>query len=132
MGGDREWLRLGLAAGSPVPPKLAALAELNALLAHRPWLVNEGHVKGLVRGSAACATCTPTAAAGAPAPGAAAPPPWSWSLNEVVHAIVILATFHALTSLVLGCGVCRWEGTMRACIFRSVSYLRAPGYAQGS
>lgn len=29
----------------------------------------------------------------------------NWSLNELVHAIVIMAHFHALTCFVYGCGV---------------------------
>lgn len=102
VGGDRDWLRLGLLPGSSLPPKLAALAELNALLAHRPWLVTDSLVRSLVRGSAALPQPPP------PLPGGPAlPPPWSWSLNEVVHAVVLLSTFHSLTSIVLGCGVCR-------------------------
>ena len=41
-GGNPEWLQ-GLDAPS-LPPRLTALAELNALLAHRPWLINKARV----------------------------------------------------------------------------------------
>lgn len=55
QGGDPEWLR-GLTGNPALPPKLAALAELNALLAHRPWLVTPAHVRSLTQASVGTAT----------------------------------------------------------------------------
>lgn len=76
-GGDAAWL----AGLSSAPPKLADLVELNSLLAHRPWHVTKELVSTLLY-----STNTP------------------WSATELVHAIVIMCTYHALSSLVLGVG----------------------------
>ncbi|XP_014262204.1 sestrin homolog [Cimex lectularius] len=78
QGGDQGWLR-GL---SHIPQKLRDLYEINKVLAHRPWLLNKTHIQKLTRGSED-----------------------SWSLAEVVHAIVLLAHFHSLSSFVFGCGM---------------------------
>jgi len=75
VGGEPRWLD-GL---QHVPKKLADLNEVNKLLAHRPWLLNKGHIERLVRGRD------------------------NWSLGELLQALVILAHYHALSSLVLGC-----------------------------
>ncbi|CAH1407802.1 unnamed protein product [Nezara viridula] len=77
QGGDQNWLR-GL---THIPQKLRDLYEINKILAHRPWLLNKTHIQKLTKGSD------------------------SWSLAEVVHAIVLLAHFHSLSSFVFGCGV---------------------------
>ncbi|BES88051.1 PA26 p53-induced protein (sestrin) [Nesidiocoris tenuis] len=77
QGGDQDWLR-GL---QYIPQKLRDLYEINKILAHRPWLLNKTHIQKLTKGSD------------------------SWSLAEVVHAIVLLAHFHSLSSFVFGCGV---------------------------
>lgn len=76
-GGDPRWLQ-GLAHA---PRKLQALAELNALLAHQPWLLRPEHMASLLRGEEA------------------------WSVTELVHAIVILITFQCLASLAWGLGI---------------------------
>jgi hypothetical protein len=78
-GGDASWLK-GIAHA---PKKLQSLCELNALLAHQPWLITRNHISAL------------TAGAGAD----------SWSVAELVHALVILSTFHALCGFVGGLGV---------------------------
>lgn len=78
QGGDQNWLK-GL---SFIPQKLRNLYEINKILAHRPWLLNKGHIEKLTK-------CGKD----------------SWSLGELVHAIVILAHFHSLCSFVFSCGV---------------------------
>ncbi|CRL00061.1 CLUMA_CG013347, isoform A [Clunio marinus] len=76
-GGDITWLK-GLEF---IPQKLCAIYDINKILAHRPWLLTKEHIEGLTKGSN------------------------SWSLAEVVHAIVILAHFHSLSSFVFSCGL---------------------------
>lgn len=58
------------------------LNEINKILAHQPWLLNKSHIEKLTRGRDD-----------------------SWSVAEVVHAIVLLAHFHALASLVFSSGI---------------------------
>lgn len=76
-GGDVKWLN-GLEF---IPPKLRAIYDINKILAHRPWLLTKEHIERLTKGTN------------------------SWSLAEVVHAIVILAHFHSLSSFVFSCGL---------------------------
>lgn len=76
-GGDMKWLN-GLEF---IPPKLRAVYDINKILAHRPWLLTKEHIERLTKGAN------------------------SWSLAEVVHAIVILAHFHSLSSFVFSCGL---------------------------
>ncbi|KZC14110.1 Sestrin like protein [Dufourea novaeangliae] len=77
QGGDPSWLQ-GLKS---IPEKLQDLYEINKILAHRPWLLNKTHIEKLTKGTD------------------------SWSLAEVVHAIVLLAHFHSLSSFVFSCGI---------------------------
>ncbi|KAK0085414.1 hypothetical protein PV325_005262 [Microctonus aethiopoides] len=77
QGGDSTWLQ-GLRS---IPDKLQNLYEINKILAHRPWLLNKTHIEKLTKGTD------------------------SWSLAEVVHAIVLLAHFHSLSSFVFSCGI---------------------------
>ena len=74
-GGDVKWLN-GLEF---IPQKLLAIYEISKILAHRPWLLTKEHIERLTK--------------------------LSWSLAEVVHAIVILAHFHSLSSFVFSCGL---------------------------
>ena len=76
-GGDARWLE-GLAYA---PAKFANLAEFNALIAHRPWLVTKEHIAGLVRGES------------------------SWSVTELVAALVVITTFHAQSVFMWGLGI---------------------------
>ncbi|RWS06112.1 Sestrin-like protein [Dinothrombium tinctorium] len=76
-GGNKEWLK----GFKFIPKKLQNLNTINKLLSHQPWLLNKGHIENLTKGND------------------------SWSLSEVVHAIVILSHFHALSSFVFGCGI---------------------------
>ncbi|XP_047357757.1 sestrin-1 isoform X1 [Vespa velutina] len=77
QGGDPLWLQ-GLRS---IPRKLQDLYEINKILAHRPWLLNKTHIEKLTKGAD------------------------NWSLAEVVHAIVLLAHFHSLSSFVFSCGI---------------------------
>ncbi|XP_018054338.1 PREDICTED: sestrin homolog isoform X2 [Atta colombica] len=77
QGGDPSWLQ-GLRS---IPGKLQDLYEINKILAHRPWLLNKSHIEKLTKGDD------------------------NWSLAEVVHAIVLLAHFHSLSSFVFSCGI---------------------------
>ncbi|XP_030637550.1 sestrin-3 [Chanos chanos] len=62
--------------------KLQKLNEINKILAHRPWLITKEHIQALVKTGES-----------------------SWSLAELVHAVVLLAHFHALASFVFGSGI---------------------------
>lgn len=77
QGGDRAWLK-GL---EHIPAKLRAITDINKILAHRPWLLSMEHIERLTKGQN------------------------NWSLAEVVHAIVLLAHFHSLSSFVFSCGL---------------------------
>lgn len=77
MGGDAKWL-LGI---EHIPPKLRAIYDINKILAHRPWMLNKNHIEKLTKGTS------------------------SWSISEVVHAIVLLAHYHSLSSFVFSCGL---------------------------
>lgn len=79
IGGNREWL-LNPAS---VSKKLQSLHELNALLAHQPWKISEREIKTL------CDESNED----------------SWSISELVHAVVILTTFHSLCGFVDGMGI---------------------------
>lgn len=78
-GGDRDWLK----GTSSTPPKLQALLQLNALLAHQPWLITPEHIAALVSRKG----------------------PNSWSVSELVHAFVILSSFHSMCGFVYGMGL---------------------------
>ncbi|XP_012599374.1 sestrin-3 [Microcebus murinus] len=77
-GGIPEWLN-GL---EYVPQRLKNLNEINKLLAHRPWLITKEHIQKLVKTGEN-----------------------NWSLPELVHAVVLLAHYHALASFVFGSGI---------------------------
>jgi sestrin len=76
-GGDKAWLD-GITA---CPTKLQSYAALDAIVAHQPWLLTAAHVAPLLRGNDA------------------------WTIGEIVHAMVISATFRALAGIVAGCGI---------------------------
>ncbi|XP_029458234.1 sestrin-3 [Rhinatrema bivittatum] len=77
-GGIAEWLN-GL---EYIPQRLKNLNEINKLLAHRPWLITKEHIQELVKTGEN-----------------------NWSLAELVHAMVLLAHYHALASFVFGSGI---------------------------
>ncbi|XP_051527402.1 sestrin-2 isoform X2 [Myxocyprinus asiaticus] len=78
-GGDESWLR-GLHCA---PPKIQHLQTLNKLLAHRPWIITQEHIRELV--------CPSTEA--------------RWSLAELIQAVVLMSHAHSLASFVWGCGI---------------------------
>ncbi|XP_076129881.1 sestrin-3 [Alosa pseudoharengus] len=73
-----EWLK-GLQYANE---KLRNLNNLNKILAHRPWLITKEHIEALLKTGEN-----------------------SWSLAELVHAVVLLAHFHALASFIFGSGI---------------------------
>eukprot|EP00002_Diphylleia_rotans_P008633 TRINITY_DN1861_c0_g1_i2.p1 TRINITY_DN1861_c0_g1~~TRINITY_DN1861_c0_g1_i2.p1 ORF type:complete len:562 (-),score=129.20 TRINITY_DN1861_c0_g1_i2:380-2065(-) len=76
-GGDSTWLK-GI---DFAPKKLGGLIEINAILSHQPWLLTCDHIEGLVRGAE------------------------TWSISELVHAILIMCTFHSLAGFIWGLGI---------------------------
>lgn len=81
-----EWLEgRGL---ENIPGKMQAILNLNSMMAHQPWRLSAHHIALLVDPA-----LTPHGVA------------HCWSLSELVHALVILSSFHALSGLVLGCGL---------------------------
>jgi hypothetical protein len=101
-GGDPAWLH-GLAYA---PGKLRRLAELNTILAHQPWRLTPAHIGKLAKADADPETYP--AAAVPPygySVGSGSPIAENWSMGEMVHAIVLLATFHSLASFSLSCGL---------------------------
>ncbi|XP_006003800.1 sestrin-3 isoform X1 [Latimeria chalumnae] len=77
VGGDPQWLQ-GLEF---IPQRLRNLNQINKILAHRPWLIRKEHIESLLKIEEQC-----------------------WSLAELVHAVVLLAHYHALASFVFGSG----------------------------
>ncbi|KAM9320694.1 sestrin-2 [Gastrophryne carolinensis] len=84
VGGDPKWLE-GLHSA---PLKLQRLNDLNKILAHRPWLITKEHFESLLSSQGE----------------------HIWSLAELIHALVLLTHFHALSSFILGCGIYTPEG----------------------
>ncbi|KAM4795203.1 sestrin-2 [Rhinophrynus dorsalis] len=84
VGGDPRWLE-GLHSA---PLKLRRLNDLNKILAHRPWLITKEHIESLLSSRGG----------------------HFWSLAELIHALVLLTHFHALSSFILGCGIYPPEG----------------------
>ncbi|RUS19053.1 PA26 p53-induced protein-domain-containing protein [Jimgerdemannia flammicorona] len=81
--GDPSWLK-GLAYA---PTKLQNLATLASMLAWQPWRIKPDHIAHLVK------------------IGNGSAPEDRWTISELVQAIVIMATYHSLSSFVLGCGI---------------------------
>eukprot|EP00941_MAST-03F_sp_MAST-3F-sp1_P003218 g3218.t1 len=81
-GGDPSWLQ----GTEYIPLKLRGLLDLNALLAHQPWMIS--------------AQTIATLAAGNPSS-----PGTGWNIAEIVHATVLMAHFHALASVIFSNGV---------------------------
>ena len=75
-GGEESWL----IDPESVPKKLRCLSILNSLMAHKPYALDSACISQVVIEG-------------------------RWSASELAHAIVILATFHSLPSLVFGSGV---------------------------
>ncbi|CAG8510193.1 15549_t:CDS:2 [Dentiscutata heterogama] len=79
--GDARWLE-GLQYASE---KIKSLARLNSILAHKPWDLRPSHIDELIK----CANN----------------PNGYWKRSDVIHVILVLATFHSLSSFVMGCGI---------------------------
>lgn len=80
QGGDERWLD----GPHMLPPKERMLVEVSMMLAHKPWSFTAEHVKKLVQAHPEAQNC--------------------WSLAELVQAILILARFHTMPTIVFGCG----------------------------
>ena len=78
-GGDPSWLK-GL---SHAPKKLTRLQSINAILAHRPWLINKDDIGALTEEGSA-----------------------TFSVSEVLLAICIMSIVHSHAGFVLGMGLC--------------------------
>jgi len=76
-GGRMDWITEGL---KKVDPKLQKLAELNEILAFKPWTLSGTNLEKLIKGS-------------------------NWSLPEVIVAGIILADYHSLCGFVQGMGL---------------------------
>ena len=74
--GDPLWLT----EPDSVPRKLQCLGQLSDVMAYRPWELDSSHIEAVT----VCGR---------------------WSASELVHALLILASFHALPSLVFGSGI---------------------------
>ncbi|CAG8824641.1 14225_t:CDS:2, partial [Racocetra persica] len=79
--GDARWLD-GLQYASE---KIKSLARLNIILAHKPWDLRPSHIDDLIKG--------------------ANNPNGYWKRSDVIHVILVMATFHSLSSFVMGCGI---------------------------
>jgi hypothetical protein len=60
------------------------LLEVNAILAHQPWLIKKDHIENLIHGG---------------------DPLSRWSTAELVQTFVLMSTFRSLSSFVWGMGV---------------------------
>jgi hypothetical protein len=80
-GGPIEWLVYGL---EKVDPKLKRIAELNELMAYKPWGVTKDTLAFLIKGGSNQNE--------------------NWTIHEVLKASIILTTFHGL------CGLCHGMG----------------------
>ena len=110
QGGDESWLQ-GLKS---IPTKLQDLYQINKILAHRPWLLNKTHIEVREKSRIYIHLSKTFKMANLQTyiifisilsnqkltKGAD-----NWSLAEVVHAIVLLAHFHSLSSFVFSCGI---------------------------
>jgi sestrin len=76
-GGDPQWLT---EPATFVPKKMKCLSTLNAVMAHRPWALDSAHIEQAITNG-------------------------RMSVAELVHSLIILATYHALPSLVFGAGI---------------------------
>ena len=96
-GGDPAWLT----DSASVPKKLNSLADINSIMAHRPWALDSCHIEHAVTSG-------------------------RWSSGELVHALVILATFQSLSSLVYGAGARVEDDLLTEEEFSSTGGIRDP------
>lgn len=79
-GGEIEWITQGIKA---VEPRVAKFAEINEILAYKPWALSSKHVEQLLKSD--------------DLPG--------WSLQSILTACSVMSHYHALSSFVLGQGL---------------------------
>eukprot|EP00397_Hematodinium_sp_SG-2012_P022843 GEMP01023697.1.p1 GENE.GEMP01023697.1~~GEMP01023697.1.p1 ORF type:complete len:568 (+),score=75.03 GEMP01023697.1:110-1813(+) len=79
-GGDPQWLE----DPSTVPPKLLAMEDINATLAHNPWLISAESLRPYLDPEEASLR---------------------WNIQEFLAAICVLTTHHALCSFIYGLGL---------------------------
>jgi len=81
IGGDPKWLE----SLDNAPRKIRNLSALNTILAHQPWRLKPLDIARLIKGSKDRQD--------------------NWAITEIVHVILLLSTFHSMSSYVLGCGI---------------------------
>lgn len=67
-----------------VDPQIRRLAELNEILAYKPWAVSKEHIHSLLKGGSNCENLT---------------------IQKILKACVILTTYHGLCGLSMGMGI---------------------------
>lgn len=87
-GGPRDWLAGGL---EKADCKVRRLADLNEVLAFRPWTLGLCHIESLLSSEVEEHNESSL--------------PSSWSIPELLHAGAILAHFHSLCGLLFAQGV---------------------------
>ncbi|EFC42903.1 sestrin [Naegleria gruberi] len=80
-GGNEEWLK-GIEF---IPQKLKKLLKFNSLLCHMPWMLNEDSISELVSNNGVGEN--------------------AWTMAELVHAVIIMTHFHALSGFIYGIGI---------------------------
>ena len=81
-GGPLEWLIFGL---QKVDAKLKRIAELNEILAYKPWSLKEEHLTYLIKEGSVQSE--------------------NWTIHEVLKASIVLSTYHGLCGLCHGMGI---------------------------
>ena len=80
-GGPLEWLIFGL---DKVDCKLKRIAEINEILAYKPWSLRDEHLTFLIKKGRSQSE--------------------NWTIHEVLKACIVLSTYHGL------CGLCHGMG----------------------
>ena len=81
-GGPLDWLIFGL---DKVDPKIRRIAELNEVMAYKPWKICKDQFQKLIKGGTSQHE--------------------NWTVHEVMKASIILATYHGICGLCQGMGV---------------------------
>lgn len=80
-GGNLDWISGGLKV---VDLRVVKFAEINEILAFRPWVLNAGHIESLLSKDAN---------------GLA------WNLQQILMGVSVLSHYHSLACFVLGQGL---------------------------
>eukprot|EP01125_Pyxidicula_operculata_P016118 TRINITY_DN551_c0_g1_i1.p1 TRINITY_DN551_c0_g1~~TRINITY_DN551_c0_g1_i1.p1 ORF type:complete len:646 (+),score=135.50 TRINITY_DN551_c0_g1_i1:41-1978(+) len=80
---ESSWVKYGISAASA---QMKNLIHVNLILAHRPWDLKKEHLEALLKGngSGGCGL---------------------WSMAELVHAIILMASFRSLAGFVWAMGI---------------------------